>query len=88
MESQHVRNSSERVSDDLDPSLCHSVEVHEGVRKMAPLLHTLIGQIDIQKLVIDDFSHIERSTVYDYNRLPSEEHFISIKAVQVGYIFN
>jgi len=62
--------------------------MNKSIRKMTAFFNTSISQIHIQKFIIDYFSHIEGCTIYNYNWLLTEENLISIKAVQVGYIFN
>lgn len=63
MGSHQVRDSWEGIFNHFDPSLGDEVISDEGVVEMTPLDNFFVREIDEDKLVENQFSHVKVSTV-------------------------
>jgi hypothetical protein len=46
------------------------------------------GQVDVKELVVDNFSHMEKSAIHHCYSIARIHDLIHVETVQVGYVLN
>ena len=83
IEPQQIRNPGEGVRNDLNSPLADKIIVNKCVGEVATLDDFFVSQVDIQKLVVDYFTHWEYGTVDYYHWISAENHFVDIETMQI-----
>jgi hypothetical protein len=87
-DSQNVEDPVEGVFNDLNVPLAHMVVVHKGISSLASEDFLSCGQINIQEVIFDQFTHFHSTAVDHCESVVSGENLIDVVTVKIGNVFN